>query len=95
MNVTSIYKPNTVNSKSFSFRNNTFTAEISDFGPDFQFKVDELGVPSFYIQSEKTGELRTFRFIVDSRNSDNEVTEMVFRCTDPAFKHLTARVFND
>lgn len=95
MNVTSLHPLNTVNSKYLSFKNNTFVAEISDFGPDFQFKVDDLGIPSFFIQSEKTGEVRTFRFIVDARNADNEVTEMIFRCTDPAHKHLTARIFND
>ncbi|MNK47832.1 hypothetical protein D3C87_666520 [compost metagenome] len=95
MNITALHTQNTVKSDQLSFKNNVFVAEISDFGPDFQFKVDSLGVPSFFIQSAKTGEVRTFRFIADTRNDDNEVTDMIFRCTDASFRHLTARIFND
>ena len=95
MNVTSIHSAHTVNSSVLSFKDNLFTGEFSDFGPDFKFRVDLLGTASFFIQSEKTGDVREFRFVVDERNSENEVLFTVFRCVTPSCRHLTAKIFND
>lgn len=84
----------TVDSRSLSFKDNLFVAEISDFGPGFRFKV-EGGFPTFSIQSKNTGQIKKFKYVSCETNADHEVTSWFFRCVDANLRHLEARIFND
>ncbi len=95
MNVASLYPNATLNSSEFTFHNNVFAAEMSIIGRDFRFLADENGHPKFYIQSAKTGEIRGFVFLIAERDNENEMTALLFRCCDPGYRHLEARLFND
>lgn len=86
---------NLVRSDRFIFVNNVFTTELSSLGPDFKFDVDAHGIPSFKMRSMTTNGIAHFFFIVDSRNTDNEVMSWTFRCSEPGLKHLTAVIIND
>jgi hypothetical protein len=90
-----ILTPSQISSDSFSFKDNTFSAEISDFGPNFRFGrvYDDACDEGFTIVSSRTGKAAVFALNRILGTEDLEGWDFV--CVTPGLKNLRAVIFND
>jgi hypothetical protein len=79
----------------FSFKNNTFVAELSTLGdPRLERVYDDAADYGFSIVSKKTGKSAVFAFVGFDRCGE-EVAGMLFACVTPGLKQLKALLIND
>jgi hypothetical protein len=92
-----ILTPNPISSKSFRFKGNTFSAEASDFGRNFNLGrvYDDACDEGFSIVSEKTGKIAVFSLYNHEEDSEGDLLMWVFKCVTPGLTHLKAVIFND
>jgi hypothetical protein len=93
-----ILRPSPVSSKFFSFKNNSFVAEMSDLQDNLK-RFDRVYTDSadigFSIVSEKSGASCVFAMTEMIRDDEGELQFWNFVCVTPGFKNLKAVIFND
>lgn len=78
------------NSDDFTFKNNVFSAEISDFGPC------EFTPPAhFGIKSAKTGKVANFMYAFTDYDSGGDVLGWNYKCSTDGLSHLRVLLIND
>jgi len=92
-----ILTPNRISSSRFSFKDNTFSAEASDFGRRFELGrvYDDACDEGFSIVSAKTGKIAVFALYNREEDGEGDLVSWVFRCVTPGLTHLKAVIFND
>ncbi len=90
-----LLKPTPICSSKFSFKNNTFVAELSDLGdPRLERVYDDAADYGFSVISKKTGKAAVFAFSgYDKCNED--VAGLLFKCVTPGLTNLKAVLIND
>lgn len=92
-----ILKPTPISSSMFTFKNNTFVAEASDFGRNLRLGrvYDDACDEGFTIISEKTGKGAVFAFYSHEEDGEGDLVSYIFKCVTPGLTHLKAVIFND
>ena len=92
-----LLKPTPICSSNFSFKNNTFIAEISDLGdPKLERVYDDAADYGFTVISAKTSKPAVFAFDgYDKDASGEDVLGLRFVCVTPGLKFLKALLIND
>ena len=92
-----LLKPTPVSSSLFSFKDNTFAAEASDFGPGYKLGrvYDDACDEGFSIVSAKTGNVAVFALYNYQEDGEGELLSCVFHCVTPGLTNLKAVIFND
>ncbi len=91
-----ILKPTPINSSKFTFKNNTFVAELSDLGnPRLERVYDDAADFGFTVISEKTGNHAVFAFNGYDKDNEGDVMGLRFVCVTPGLKNLKALLIND
>ena len=90
-----LMKPTPIASSMFSFKNNTFVAELSDLGDlNLERVYDDAADFGFTVISEKTGKPAVFAFVGFDKEGD-DVAGLRFTCVTPGLKQLKALLIND
>lgn len=89
--------PTPIISSKFSFKNNTFVAEASDFGRNLDLGrvYDDACDEGFSIVSAKTGKIAVFALYNHEEDNEGDLVSWIFRCVTPGLTHLKAVIFND
>ena len=89
--------PNPVLSNKFSFKGNTFTAEASDLGKNFDLArvYDDACDEGFSIVSVKTRKVAVFALYDHDEDAEGDLCAWNFKCVTPGLTHLKAVIFND
>lgn len=95
-----ILRPTRLSTEQFHFNpmDTKFIAEVSDFGPGFQFGqvYDDACDEGFTLVSKRTGKECVFAVEKTLTDNEGELHGWEFKCVFPReFKHFTAIVFND
>jgi hypothetical protein len=92
-----LLNPSPICSSKFSFKNNQFTAEASDFGRNFDLGrvYDDACDEGFTIVSEKTGKGAVFALYNHEEDGEGDLVAWIFKCVTPGLTHLKAVIFND
>jgi hypothetical protein len=92
-----ILTPNPISSSRFSFKGNTFLAEASDFGRNFNLGrvYDDACDEGFSIVSVKTGKVAVFALYNHEEDGEGDLVSWIFRCVTPGLTHLKAVILND
>lgn len=92
-----ILKPTPISSSMFTFKNNTFVAEASDFGRNLRLGqvYDDACDEGFTIISEKTGKGAVFALYNHEEDGEGDLVSYIFKCVTPGLTHLKAVIFND
>jgi hypothetical protein len=79
----------------FSFKDNTFVAELSDLGdPKLERVYDDAADYGFTVISKKTGNPAVFAFVGFDKCGE-DVMGLLFKCVTPGLKQLKALLIND
>jgi hypothetical protein len=89
--------PTPISSSKFSFKNNTFVAEASDFGRKLPLGrvYDDACDEGFSIVSAKTGKIAVFALYNHEEDKEGDLVSWIFKCVTPGLTHLKAVIFND
>jgi hypothetical protein len=89
--------PSQLSSSRFTFKGNTFSAEASDFGRNFDLGrvYDDACDEGFSIVSEKTGKVAVFALYNHEEDGEGDLVSWIFHCVTPGLTHLKAVIFND
>lgn len=91
-----ILRPTPLSSNNFTFKNNQFIGEISQFnGMEFERVYDDACDVGFSVISAKTGKHAVFAFDKKETDGENELIAFHFVCVTPGLKNLKAVLFND
>ena len=92
-----LLNPTPINSSKFSFKNNTFVAELSSLGdPKLERVYDDAADYGFTVISAKTGNPAVFVFVgFDKNPGDEDIAGLRFNCVSPGLKNLKALLIND
>lgn len=89
--------PNPISSTRFTFTGNTFVAEASNFGRNFQLGrvYNDSYDEGFSIVSAKTGKIAVFALYNHEEDGEGDLIKWIFKCVTPGLTHLKAVIYND
>lgn len=91
-----ILRPTPLSSNNFTFKDNKFIGELSQFrGTRFERVYDDACDVGFSVISVKTGKHAVFALDRYETDSENDLIAMHFVCVTPGLKNLKAVLFND